>query len=917
MIRIFGAILFLVLFYNHALSEDNCQYNLKFKRSGASTFELVKHTKIDKENESVVNSREDSSADNYILYSAEWSLNGTFISRSYCKISISDITNENFISAEFTILVNGPENFTDGTLLKFTSVNTVNSANDKANIITELDQVSLILNNAASVSYKKGQSIALGSIARQLHPVGATIDNEDKIKIVILSEGYTPSELINFDTHAQNVVDTFKNDSYFGSKMDNIIIYSLRQASEESGISIVRVKNNVVLVPAGNWPTEEEIKQFYIEQYSSSFNVYKDTAFSFAIDFHKEDIYSSAPAELTNSTTITSFEQGKIGDITINNSFYRVLNDLDVIGGKEKLDPDILIKDNISDGVFYKIFIVNIPLFRANAVLDTFFIPTGESNSNTLTHEFGHTFGKLSDEYYKNNSYTQEFIDRFKNLDFSNDPINHIFPWQKWNNTFDNLNGNYINFDKINLDINGNHINVTVQTIGNNTVNTNFYRPSNKCMMFNNYAADHYCLVCKDILNTKFLSDLNIVKDVSPSEDEPLDVNNSILNIELIQLAGFKLKWKINDKTVASDVSNINLNYYDITGATDVSCEISYDPDGEFIRMSDKDAYARVIKWQLTNTTKPVFHRDSTTSFANKNKDLNLSKLISTSMYIPFGENFEFIIESPPSHGSFDLTTLTYTPSPNYVGYDNFSVKIKLTSSGIISDNIRNVDIHVLDEDPATYPDIKIFVKKNEPLESFFSWNSHYFVHPWFGWNLFIAENPDVGQFNFINNVFIPKHLKKKGVKHYKYSYIPKKDFTGVDHMVLRYTDPLGNFWGANSGPPTTEIKTVTISFDVRDNIHDLTDFVLKKAGYIPDFISIRSQVDSMPNSVYNMDMLIQLENLTYFENLDLGQTDLNGHKVKVVGNGNAYSYVSGKSKPLEIKAPINGSISFINLTLR
>lgn len=180
-------------------------------------------------------------------------------------------------------------------------------------------------------------------------------DNDNRINLVIMGDGYLPSEFDAFEAHSNAFVNELFSQSPFSEYTDYFNVYIIKVASAESGATHPGTAPDEPTsppVPVTN------VNNFFGTQYDS-YNIHR--------------LLFSSNYALINNVLANNFPDFDIALILVNAPYY---------GG--------------SGGAFA-------------------FASTDESSIEIAIHELGHSFAFLKDEYYPGDALVQEAINMTQN----------------------------------------------------------------------------------------------------------------------------------------------------------------------------------------------------------------------------------------------------------------------------------------------------------------------------------------------------------------------------------------------------------------------------------------------------------------------------------------------------------------------
>ncbi len=295
------------------------------------------------------------------------------------------------------------------------------------------------------------------------------LPDEKSLVIVFLAEGFTKNEQDIFLDKVNYFIDYLKNVRPYNYFFNYISIYAVHTISNESGISGDNGNGQFACLDKNGNPVTNKCTP-----YNSTFNCEhgKDTFFK---SYHVWRTVDNRPL----------FYCGNSGKArTIANSVSNSVNMIQVLANSSM------------EGGSGQIATQSQPVGVAVTSLNT--SSSKESWCRTTVHEFGHSFGGLTDEYWNYLSRSESTPNITKNSNSETVKWSHLIGFE--------------GIDVYKFTDNPNH-------------NANpWYRPSQTCKMNSNY--NDYCLVCEEVLINKIQSILGLkLYDTTILEDGTIRIN--------------------------------------------------------------------------------------------------------------------------------------------------------------------------------------------------------------------------------------------------------------------------------------------------------------------------------------------------------------------------------------------------------
>ncbi|UQB68276.1 M64 family metallopeptidase [Epilithonimonas zeae] len=198
------------------------------------------------------------------------------------------------------------------------------------------------------------------------------------------------------------------------------------------------------------------------------------------------------------------------------------------------------------------------------------FLSRNDQAPDVAYHELGHSFGKLADEYWFSGSGESPNKTKTSNTE--------TVRWKNWLNT-----GNI--------------------GIYQFTENTAWYRPHQNCEM--RYLNRQFCNVCREALVEKIHLTKNPIDSFTPSNSATITTNQNLdLKVNLILPIPNTLKseWKLNNNSIANDVSEITIQSSQLNTGTNTVLFNVYDNTTMVRTDNHSTIHLSTISWTINKT---------------------------------------------------------------------------------------------------------------------------------------------------------------------------------------------------------------------------------------------------------------------------------------------------------------------------
>ena len=342
----------------------------------------------------------------------------------------------------------------------------------------------------------------------------------DAINFVLLGEGYTAIEQNKFMEQATNLYDGLFNKIPFNQYKNWFNLFTIKVISNESGISHPGVlQNGEYVCPEGYTMPIKNVDTY------------------FGIHFDSYNIHRLP----------TTDDRSKI---------YNLL---------EAIMPDFELVGILCNSSEY-----------GGAGGDYLTCTAHQKALEIITHEFGHTFAGLADEYYAGDIYLHEY----SNLTTDNNP--ETITWKHW----------------WGID------NVGAYPLGGSEMGNKYYKPVNgTCEM--EHLFQEFCPVCREVIIEEMHER---VKVISKYEPEDLDVTMDDEKIKFDINKYYKgdgcqmyFQWSIDDKVLEEeDKDSLVLKYDDLEAGRDHIVKVKANEINPYVKDPEfADYYASIVTWRI------------------------------------------------------------------------------------------------------------------------------------------------------------------------------------------------------------------------------------------------------------------------------------------------------------------------------
>ena len=308
------------------------------------------------------------------------------------------------------------------------------------------------------------------------------------INLVILADGYTKDELKYYKEDAKRFTDYFFKTEPLSQYTNYFNVFVVNSISEESGA--------IHPYSTKECPTEKVDWDQLPERYNKFVKKYE--------------------VPKTNPNTIfgSSFDISGIHRLVVPTKNEKVLQ---------------VLKDNIPN-YSQVVILVNSPFYGGSG--GEFATTTVNFKSNDIAvHEIGHSFAKLSDEYWSGPLYTVPGPNKTQNV--------QDVPWKNWIGT----NG------------------IGIYAYGEKDARAQWFRPHEFCKM--QYLIAPFCNVCQEEFIEVIHQKTNPIISTKPAIDTLVNTENmNAFTLNLVKPIPntLKVKWILNNKLIAENLDSIHLN---------------------------------------------------------------------------------------------------------------------------------------------------------------------------------------------------------------------------------------------------------------------------------------------------------------------------------------------------------------------
>lgn len=431
----------------------------------------------------------------------------------------------------------------------------------------------------------------------QTYRVDKLTDNgppENRINVVILGDGFTEAQLPIFRDEAKKFADFFSAYEPFGQYKNYFNFYAVSTPSPESGIS-----NPGTAPDAYNDHPVSKVNNFY--------------GGTFGTEIHR--LVTIQNYDLMYQVLARNFPQYDLIVMLANTTFY---------GGS-----------------------------GGNIAMHTL-----HSSANTIgVHEIGHTFSRLSDEYWAGISYARE------NINMTREANPDQVRWKDWLN----------------------HQSIGIYNHGLSGDPLNWRKPANgSCLM--EHLSRQFCAVCREATVEKILSLVNPLESATPGWNSPVHITDSLeFSLDLLTPSPNSLNviWTLNGINLEGSDAKITVHKNQLNLDNSVLKATVYDTSP----MSRKNPMLRThqASWAITGgeSTKITITAEKTGICSGETTLLTVSGCSGKILWSS-GETGAAIRVSPVASGDFSVQC---TRSDGKILADTLTIQVNPAPVAIASNS--------------------------------------------------------------------------------------------------------------------------------------------------------------------------------------------------------------------------------------
>jgi hypothetical protein len=195
------------------------------------------------------------------------------------------------------------------------------------------------------------------------------------------------------------------------------------------------------------------------------------------------------------------------------------------------------------------------------------------SSNEIMAHEVGHSFAKLSDEYYAGDGYARELV----NMTQETDTLQ--VKWKNW--------------------IGYNGTGIYQHCCGGNSAK--WYRPHQNCKM--RFLNSPYCSVCSETIVESIHGMVNPLLSYSP-ESGPVSSSDQLIHFRLLELMlpvpnTLKTTWTLDGNMIGNHPDSLSLDQLQLSSGAHVLTAMVTDTTAFVRKDSHSNLHASVVSWTI------------------------------------------------------------------------------------------------------------------------------------------------------------------------------------------------------------------------------------------------------------------------------------------------------------------------------